>query len=278
MSGASVIPVVSAMTPVGLADVLGQAALQTRVDRKYVVPVHALPDLLDRLTAYAQVLEIDGARSFRYESVYFDTPLLASYHCAAYRRRRRFKVRTRTYLDSAQCWLEVKISGARGNITKHRLPYLPQDRATVDPGRAFVDEALVREAVAPATAGSSLEPVLVTGYRRTTLLLPATASRVTVDTGLTWQDGDLVLRLPDLAVVETKTGSAATQADRLLWRAGLRPVRISKYATGLAALRPDLPDSPWRRTLRRHFQGGFAPVGTTPTITPHRSVQEASCV
>ncbi|MFI7079544.1 polyphosphate polymerase domain-containing protein [Micromonospora sp. NPDC049903] len=277
MSGASVIPVVSAMTPVGLADVLGQAALQTRVDRKYVVPVDALPDLLDWLTAYAQVLEIDGERSFRYESVYFDTPRLASYHCAAYRRRRRFKVRTRTYLDSAQCWLEVKISGARGSITKHRLPYQPQHRATVDPGRAFVDEALVREAVAPAATGGSLAPVLVTGYRRTTLLLPATASRVTIDTGLTWQDGDLVLRLPDLAVVETKTGSAATQADRLLWRAGLRPVRISKYATGLAALRPDLPDSPWRRTLRRHFQGCFAP-GTAPTTTPHRSVQEASCV
>ncbi|QOC95320.1 VTC domain-containing protein [Micromonospora craniellae] len=265
------------MTPVGLADVLGQAALQTRVDRKYVVPVHQLPDLLGQLAAYAQVLEIDGERSFRYESVYFDTPLLASYHCAAYRRRRRFKVRTRTYLDSAQCWLEVKISGARGSITKHRLPYHPQDRATVRPGRAFVDEALVREAVAPAS-GSTLAPVLVTGYRRTTLLLPATASRVTVDTALTWQDGDLVLRLPDLAVVETKTGSAATHADRLLWRAGLRPVRISKYATGLAALRPDLPDSPWRRTLRRHFQGGTAPVGTAPTTIPHRSVQEASCV
>ncbi|QKW17227.1 polyphosphate polymerase domain-containing protein [Verrucosispora sp. SN26_14.1] len=268
----------SAMTPVGLADVLGLAALQTRVDRKYVVPVHALPDLLDQLTTDARVLEIDGERSFRYESVYFDTPRLASYHCAAYRRRRRFKVRTRTYLDSAQCWLEVKISGARGSITKHRLPYDPQDRNTVGPGRAFVDEALVREAVAPTAAGSSLEPVLVTSYRRATLLLPSSASRVTIDTGLTWQDGDLALCLPELAVVETKTGSAATHADRLLWRRGLRPVRISKYATGLAALRPELPDSPWRRTLRRHFQGGTAPVDTAPTTVPHRSVQEASCV
>ncbi|MEV6693591.1 polyphosphate polymerase domain-containing protein [Micromonospora sp. NPDC051196] len=264
------------LAPVGLTELVDQAALQTRIDRKYVVPLDELPHLLAELSAYARVLDIDGARVFRYESVYFDTPRLASYHYAAYRRRRRFKVRTRSYLDSAQCWLEVKISGARGSCTKHRLPYRPQDRATVHPGRAFVQEALEREAVCPP-AGSALDPVLVTTYRRMTLLLPATASRVTVDTDLTWQDGDRILRLPDLAVVETKTGRAVSPADRLLWQRGTRPVRISKYATGLAALRPELPDSPWRRTLRRHFRDSTPSAGTAPSTTL-RSVQEASCV
>ncbi|MBL6276592.1 polyphosphate polymerase domain-containing protein [Micromonospora fiedleri] len=268
---------VAGLAPVGLTELIDQAALQTRVDRKYVVPLDELPPLLAQLSAYARVLDIDGARAFRYESVYFDTPRLASYHCAAYRRRRRFKVRTRSYLDSAQCWLEVKLSGARGSITKHRLPYRPQDRATVHPGRAFVQEVLEREAVCAPT-DSALAPVLVTTYRRVTLLLPATASRVTVDTELTWQDGDRTLRLPDLAVVETKTSRAASPVDRLLWQQGRRPVRISKYATGLAALRPDLPDSPWRRTLRRHFRDNAPPAGTAPFITTPRSEQEASCV
>ncbi|MEW2476341.1 polyphosphate polymerase domain-containing protein [Micromonospora gifhornensis] len=264
------------LAPVGLTELVDRAALQTRVDRKYVVPLDELPDLLAQLSPYARVLDIDGVRAFRYESVYFDTPRLASYHCAAYRRRRRFKVRTRSYLDSAQCWLEVKISGARGSLTKHRLPYRPQDRATVHPGRAFVQEALEREAVCPA-ADSALDPVLVTTYQRATLLLPATASRVTVDTELAWRCGDRTLRLPDLAVVETKTSRAASVADRLLWQRGTRPVRISKYATGLAALRPELPDSPWRRTLRRHFRDSTPSAGTTPS-TIARSVQEASCV
>ncbi|MFY1576263.1 polyphosphate polymerase domain-containing protein [Verrucosispora sp. WMMD703] len=266
----------AAMDTIGLTELIDRAALQTRVDRKYLVPLDRLPHLLEQLVPHARVLEIDGARSFRYESVYFDTPRLASYHCAAYRRRRRFKVRTRTYLDSAQCWLEVKISGARDSITKHRLPYDPHDRTTVLPGRAFVDEALAREAICPP-AGSALDPVLVTSYRRATLLLPATASRVTIDTGLAWQAGATSLHLPELAVVETKTSAAASPADRLLWQRGLRPARISKYATGLAALRPDLPDSPWRRTLRRHFRTTPS-VGTAPTATTHRPVQEASCV
>lgn len=288
-------PTLADLAPVGLAELVDRAALQTRVDRKYLLTVADLPLLLDHLASYARVLEIDGERAFRYESVYFDTPGLVSYHCAAYRRRRRFKVRTRTYLDSAQCWLEVKISGARGSITKHRLPYQPQDRRTVQPGRTFVDETLTRELIFPAE-GSSLEPTLVSSYRRSTLLLPQTNSRVTIDTDLRWQDGRHTLELPGLVVVETKTRSAAAPLDRMLWQRGTRPARISKYATGLAALRLDLPSTPWRRTLRRHFHGTAVALDPhsdttlTTMITPsaatttpgttiiHRPEQEASCV
>lgn len=269
-------PALARLVPVGLAELIERAALQTRVDRKYLVPTEALPRLLEELKPHARVLDIDGGRTFRYESVYFDTPRLVSYHSAAYRRRRRFKVRTRTYLDSAECWLEVKISGARGSVTKHRLPYHPRDCRTVHPGRAFVEEALARESIGPDDE-VAFDPVLVTGYHRTTLLLPETASRVTIDTGLVWRDADSTLELPDLAVVETKTTSAATPVDRMLWQRGMRPARISKYATGLAALRVDLPDAPWRRTLRRHFRGDAPSVGPAATLSP-RPEQEASCV
>ena len=43
-----------------------------------------------------------------------------------------------------------------------------------------------------------------------------------------------------------------SSTDRLLWRHGHRPVRISKYGTGMAALHADLPAHPWRRVLDRH--------------------------
>ncbi|WP_440070492.1 polyphosphate polymerase domain-containing protein [Streptosporangium sp. OZ121] len=281
MTTAPLMPALAGLAPVGLAELIDRAALQTRVDRKYLVPAETLPGLLGRLTPYARALDIAGERTFRYRSVYFDTPRLASYHCAAYRRRRRFKVRTRTYLDSDQCWLEVKISGARGSVTKHRLPYHPRDCGTVHLGREFVDEALARESIVPA-AGSPLDPILVTEYHRATLLLPDTASRVTIDTGLVWRDAGSTLRLSGLAVVETKSTLAATPVDRMLWQAGTRPARISKYATGLAALRLDLPDAPWRRTLRRHFRDTASSVDPVPTIfhlpASPRPEQETSCV
>lgn len=235
------------LAPIGLGELTERAGLQTRRDRKYVLPLAGLHDLLTALTPDTRVLEIDGGRIFRYRSVYFDTPELISFRMTALRRRRRFKIRTRTYVDSGQCFLEVKTEGVRGGTVKNRLPYQWHDDVT--PGRWFVDGIL------PDHCTTEFAPVLVTRYRRTTLYLPASQSRVTIDVDLSWQDDQAHLTLPGLAVVETKTRSAASVMDRLLWSRGHRPTAISKYATGLAALRPDLPAVPWRRLMRRHFTG-----------------------
>ncbi|UZN05303.1 polyphosphate polymerase domain-containing protein [Cellulomonas sp. S1-8] len=243
---------VAGLVPVGLDELVERAGLLTRVDRKYLVPVADVHALLRRLPPDSQVLEIGSRRLFDYESVYFDTPDLLAYHLAARRRRRRFKVRTRTYVDSAQCWIEVKTRGARGTTVKDRVPHLLDDRGTVGGALPFVTATLAAHGI-PGAAEMRWVPTLVTRYRRATVLLPDTDSRLTVDVDLTWRDGHEALALDRLAVVETKTGSTASAADRLLWAHGHRPLRISKYATGLAALQPTLPATRWQRTLRRHL-------------------------
>ena len=109
------------MRTISLEELVERASLQTRVDRKYIVPRAEIGELVESLEAEARVLEILGQTDFGYESVYFDTPELASYLGAAHRRRRRFKVRTRTYTDSGDCFLEVKTEGARSATVKERL-------------------------------------------------------------------------------------------------------------------------------------------------------------
>jgi hypothetical protein len=242
----------SDLAPIGLDELNDRAALQTRIDRKYLLPMDEVRPLLAEIGPQARVLEIDGARLFAYESVYFDTPELTSYLAAAHRRRHRFKVRTRSYLDSQLCWLEVKTRGARGSTVKDRLPYQLDNHTTLAPGRDFVETILAEKATAPRDA-ASFTPTLTTRYRRSTLFLPATDSRVTIDTDLEWEDETHMMYLPGLAIIETKTGSTASCVDRLLWSHHRRPIRLSKYATCLAALRPDLPATRWRRTLSRHF-------------------------
>ena len=54
-------------------------------------------------------------------------------------------------------------------------------------------------------------------------------------------------------IVETKCEHHAGEMDRALWALGVRPSRVSKYCTSLAALNPDLPSNRWARTLRRHL-------------------------
>lgn len=247
---------------IDLAELTERAALQTRVDRKYVLPEAELDALLAGLEPGTRVLEIDRRRSFAYESVYFDTPDLASYLGAARRRRRRFKVRTRTYVDSGTCWVEVKTRGQRGATVKTRLPHEVDERARLhDEGLEFTLDVLDAAEV-ELDDDPRFVPTLISRYTRATLHLPATESRLTIDTDLVWVpcDGLDPLALPGLAIVETKTGSTPSSADRLLWRHGHRPVRISKYGTGMAALHDDLPATPWRRTLDRHLIPHAAPV------------------
>ena len=162
--------------PTTLEDLNSAASLLTRVDRKYLVASSAAQNVVDALTGRALVLDIDGRRSFSYASAYYDTPGLDSYLQAARKRRHRFKIRTRSYLDSGLTFLEVKTRGPRGATIKQRLDYraADADRLTEE-GIDFVVECL-----APLTGSAqearrtaqSLRPVMATTYRRTTLHLP----------------------------------------------------------------------------------------------------------
>jgi len=73
--------------PVTLDGLVAEASLLTRVDRKYVLPRAGLDAVIGALDPHTKVLEIDGARAFAYESVYFDTPDLLSFRMAAQQAR-----------------------------------------------------------------------------------------------------------------------------------------------------------------------------------------------
>lgn len=255
------------LAPITPPELTGRAALQTRVDRKYLLPLADAELLVRLLPSTTRVLEIAGRRHFGYASIYLDTPDRASYLLTARRRRRRFKVRSRAYLDSGSLWLEVKTRRGRFTV-KDRLPCPAGLRHPLDEA-ALADQHLDGERlryVAHTLGGAGvaaidpghLRPALRTGYRRTTLHLPAQGrtpsdSRVTIDTDLEWTVPDRRLARPHLAIVETKTATTPCGVDRLLWSLGHRPTAISKFATGLAALHPELPHTRWRRVLRDHL-------------------------
>lgn len=262
------------LAPVSLDEIMAAADLQTRRDRKYLVPSPLVAELLADVGPGARVLTIDGSRLFRYESVYFDTVDLVSYLGAARRRPRRFKVRTRSYLDSGTCMLEVKVRDGRNRNVKHRTPYDVERRAELgDAGREFV--AGFEQ---PAAFADRLQPTLVTSYDRATLALADSRARVTVDVDVAWSDGarTAAMALRRLALVETKTAGQPCAVDRALWRLGFRPVTISKYCTGLAALTPELPANKWNRVLRRHFDWTPARVGAHHCLPSHVTAEPAT--
>jgi len=238
------------LDPISLGEVLEVAELQSRVDRKYLVSPAQFDDFIRSCGDRLRVLDIHGLRDFRYESVYFDTPDLAAYHQSATGRRNKFKVRTRTYVDSEACMLEVKTAGGRGETVKTRMPY-PLDRREVLDDEAG---AFVADRVHPGVDAENLVPVLRTRYARMTLVDPAEGTRVTCDARLVCTEpGGRTARMDTHVLIETKSLGGATAADRVLWSMGERPVPISKYCVGLAMVRPQLPANRWNRTLRRYF-------------------------
>lgn len=264
---------------IGLEQLIAEASLQTRIDRKYVLTSESAARVVNALDAQTRILDTDGTRAFRYESAYFDTPELLSFRMAAQPRRRRFKLRTRTYVESETAFLELKTRGARGATVKDRIAYAIEDRRQLtDEARGYAAEGLDAIGADPAQA-ANLHLQLTTHYRRATFVSADGAARSTIDTDLRWQDASgATLSTPAMSIIETKSGASASPFDRALWRAGHRPVKISKYATGLAALHPELPHNRWARVLRGPFADGdltAAPPHETDHVERVQSARSA---
>jgi len=238
--------------PIGLADLVDSAELLTRVDRKYFVPAETFRVLIAELGSL-RVLEIDGQRTFDYESVYFDTPDLLTYRAHLQRRRRRFKARTRTYVDSGLCMFEVKTVGFRGSTVKDRIKHAIDDRAVLtDEAHDFLARTLFAAYGRPVPPG--LEPMLINLYRRTTFAALDEGSRLTCDVALSCHAPQAsVTDSGTHVLVESKSANGMSRADQMLLHLGVRPASISKYGLGIAALHPEVPNNPWRAILKHYF-------------------------
>ncbi len=229
------------LNAVSLVELDARAPMRVREDRKHVVDLATLHLLLDELAPTHVALEIDGRREFTYDSVYFDTARLMTARAHVQQRRRRFKCRTRLYVDSATCALELKVKGRRGETIKHRLAYAAEEHGTLTAaGQDFLAEHL-----GPVP---DLVPALRTVYTRSTLV--GAGERVTIDRGLSFGSAHLDA---GWVIVETKSARGAGIADRALRRFGSRPVPLSKYVIGTGLTRMTSPPNDTRQIARRYF-------------------------
>lgn len=247
---------VAGLGSVDLAEVLDTAALQDRVDRKYLLDVSTAERVLDAVSVDHRVLEVDGRRVQAYSTVYFDSPDLTCHRQHLQGRRRRWKARTRRYLGSDLTRLELKTKGLRGRTVKVSTEVAPDRHGVVDDGvRDFLDTHL--RAAYGRGLGVELVPALEVGYLRTTLVADGGGTRLTLDTDLEVRrpGGAPVGRLQaDGVLVETKAGAQAGRADQVLRAHGVREASCSKYCLGTAMAAPALPSAPFRQLLRQWFE------------------------
>jgi hypothetical protein len=238
---------VSGFAPVALEDVVAEASAMVRVDRKYLVHSDAVAELLAALQESFQALEIHGRRTTSYRSTYFDTADLHTCRAHLQQRRRRWKVRSRLYVEDALTRIEVKVRDGRGMTTKTVADTSP-DRygSLLGEDLEFVGSTLAGRGFEDEVDG--LRPTMEVSYLRSTLADLRAGTRVTLDRGLVAQLGESRAWLDaGYVIVETKGTLRSGPADKKLLRLGFRPLSLSKYASTASLLRPELADNAVRR-------------------------------
>ena len=234
-----------ALAPIGLGDLNRRAALLTRVDRKYVLGLEEARSVLALVDPASRLLSIDGLDVSAYSTTYYDTPGLDAFSMTARPRRRRFKVRTRLYLDSGQAFLEVKTRGPRGTTIKERQRIAPHEAGgpLTDAHRVWLADRLER--VGRPGAAREVERVLRGSYSRSTLLLPGGARRArwrAPASSSSRRRGPLPPRASTASCGAMDTGPPGSRNTRRPWPRSTRscpPTGGTASSPGISGSQPD---------------------------------------
>lgn len=223
---------------VDLETLLENAELMHRVDRKYIAPLEVVRDLVDAVGDTHRVLRVNGRRYTSYRTTYFDTDDFTSARAHVQRRRRRWKVRSRLYVEDDLSRVEVKTKDNRGNTVKVMGASHPDLYGSLVGNRDFVARHLSEFADANV---DDLVPTAEVRYTRATLTDLAAGTRVTIDWGLSMHLSTGGVWLDDqFAMVETKGPLAMSRVDKTLFDLGVRPRSFSKYVAAASMVTPGI--------------------------------------
>jgi hypothetical protein len=239
---------------IDLASVESGWKLQNRHDSKYLVHTNLLQETLNQATLEFAQLEIDGLRSFTYQTDYFDSADFDSYRQHHRGQRKRFKLRHRHYLDSDLHRLEVKMKLIRSQTKKLSLE---NHQNFDDAGLSFLRDSLF------STYGESfvgktsfdLRATAQMHFKRQTLVNIKAQDRITIDSDFlsTHQGKSLILK-PDFCIVEIKSENLRSQFQQELLRFGVRSRPFSKYLVTIDALHMHKPGSLSAAELNKYFE------------------------
>jgi len=219
-------------SPISLQE-MEHVALLDRTDTKMLLTLDQLSNALHHLSDHYRVLEIEGRRRHHYQTLYFDTPDLDFYHQHHNRKRNRYKVRERAYVDSDLTFVEVKHKTRSDRTIKHRRPVPELTTEFCTHAAAFI------QTHAPLGA-EALRPTLWNDFQRITLASSRCVERVTLDVNLRFRRDGTWVALPGVAIAEVKQARFSYDSSflREMRYLGVRPTSFSKYCTGVSLLYP----------------------------------------
>lgn len=226
-------------------EAMDRVRLMNRTDIKYMISISRLNLLLNALINHYKVLEVEGERNSRYQTLYFDTPQFSNYLEHHNGKRHRYKIREREYIESHLSFLEVKEKSNKGRTAKSRIKLNEILPELSESSKVFV--------ASKANHSEVLEPKLWNSFRRITLVNKTANERVTIDTGIAFYFGDRHTSLNDLVIVEIKQSGVNRHSPIISYFKEnlIRADGISKYCLGVAMLYPQLKANTFKEKLLR---------------------------
>lgn len=229
---------------VSLAD-MDNVRLMNRIDTKFIVPLKRLPELLNQLVDFYNVLQIDEKRLLPYRTLYFDTKEHSMYIAHHNGQLNRYKIRKREYMHSKTGFLEIKFKSNKGRTKKKRLRYcFDKDVKTIE-NQQFISTNTPFDLY-------KLEPKIENFFHRITLVSKTIEERITVDVGLEYVRNDKCAQLYHVAIVEVKQNrdTRSTQVIKALRDMRFSSTGMSKYCVGTALMYAHIKKNRFKQKLR----------------------------
>ena len=231
--------------PITLSE-MDEVALMERVDDKYTISYEELMNILENISSEYFCLEIDGKRSFTYQTEYLDTidNLLFKNHQNG--KLNRYKIRFRDYIESKKTFLEIKFKSNKRVTKKTRIRVPFQEKNITKTCKDFI------ETKSPYLT-KNLDIKVKNSFDRITLVNLISKERVTLDFNLKFSNPSLGTKskLDNVGIIEIKRekGNKKSQLLSILKRKRIRPTRFSKYTIGSCLLDSNLKYNNFKRKL-----------------------------
>lgn len=207
-----------------------EVKLLDRIDRKFVCSIKKFENILEKLTDFYYVLEINEIRNFQYSTVYFDTNDFLFYTQHHNGKGNRSKIRQRSYVETNVNFFEVKSKSNTGRTIKYRVPIKDLSTNFSDKKAKLIKKHIDLDI-------EKIFPKITIKYKRITLVSKLFNERITIDTELKYENGIKSANYSNMAIFELKQSSrASSHALNVLINERIPEKSISKYCLGIASL------------------------------------------
>ena len=237
-----------AFRPISLLE-MDRVKLMNRIDTKFIVGYHQLPEILAKASSAYRILEVDGLRVSPYSSIYFDTTDVQMYTMHHNGKLNRYKIRMRLYIQSGATYLEIKRKNNKGRTSKKRISISRDHFESLNLDE--IERVFIRNKTPYEL--ENLKPQLQNAFHRITLVDHNETERVTLDIGLNFRKigVDAFISMDKIVIVEIKQDGAVSSSFRkMLDEASVQPKSISKYCLGMMLTNPGIKYNRFKEKIR----------------------------